>query len=252
MQAKNIALFLVVYSLSISYFILKTYGDPFLFGATIAYLSLATTSFIAALYTRAEESYYEDLTLYGLLKVLAALAGMVAVSSFFVGVIGRSVLYFPTVFATLATVGGATSIFTSFLGEMVYQFTSVAVGEEALKFSAYTVLKERYGKYLAVGLAVGFWAGFHALQAYPNVLYVIPAFICGIILIWLLESCKSVIAPILAHGFYNTISLYFTYVNMSPEIPWFPTQLTNEDVLLVGLAAMWIAFTVLPIFLRKR
>ncbi len=251
MQAKSIALFLVIYGLSLSYFVLRTYGDPFLFSATLAYFTMAMVGFIAALYTKVEEGYYEDLSLYGLLKVLAALAGMVAISSFFVGLIG-SVLYFPTVFTTLATIGGATSIFTSFLGEMVYQFMAVSVGEEVLKFSAYTVLKERYGRFLAVALAVGFWAGFHAIQAYQNILYIIPAFICGVILIWLLESTGSLIATIIAHGAYNTLSLYFTYVKMPPEIPWFPTQITNEDVLLTGLAAMWIAFILLPIFLKRR
>jgi hypothetical protein len=36
------------------------------------------------------------------------------------------------------------------------------------------------------------------------------------------------------------------------DMPWFPTALTSEDVLLIGLAAMWIAFIILPIITRRK
>jgi membrane protease YdiL (CAAX protease family) len=107
---------------------------------------------------------------------------------------------------------------------------------------------------LAVALSVGFWAGFHALQAYKNVYYVVPAFVCGLILLFLLEHTKSLIAPIIAHGSYNTLCILAQYSasNVPIEVPWFPTAVTSEDVLLFGLAAMWIAFILLPIILRRR
>lgn len=250
----DISIFLIVYAVSITYFILKTYGDPMLFSTTLAFTVMSSVSLFAALYTRSEEEYYQNLSLAGLLYVIASVAGMLAVSTFFVGILGASVLYFPTVFATLSTVGGASSIFTSILGEMVYQFTAVATGEELLKFVAYTELKNRYqSMVLAVAISVGFWAGFHALQAYKNVYYVIPAFICGLILLLLLEYTKSLIAPIIAHGAYNTLCILSQYTssNVPIEVPWFPVALTSEDALLFGLAAMWIAFILLPIILRK-
>jgi len=251
----DISIFLIVFAISITYFILKTYGNPALFSATLAFTVMASVSLFAALYTQSDEPYYENLTLTGLLYVLATVFGMIAVSTFFVGIFGASVLYFPTVFQSLATIGGATSVFTSILGELVYQFTAVATAEELLKFSAYTEIKERYKSIaLAIALAVGFWAGFHALQAYKNIYYIIPAFICGVILIILLETTKCIIAPIIAHGLYNTVSVLLTYMNMGfpVEIPWFPTAWTSEDVLLVGLAAMWIAFILLPILTRRK
>ena len=251
----DISIFLIVFAISITYFILKTYGNPALFSATLAFTVMASVSLFAALYTQSDEPYYENLTLTGLLYVLATVFGMIAVSTFFVGIFGASVLYFPTVFQSLATIGGATSVFTSILGELVYQFTAVATAEELLKFSAYTEIKERYKSIaLAIALAVGFWAGFHALQAYKNIYYIIPAFICGVILIILLETTKCIIAPIIAHGLYNTVSVLLTYLNMGfpVEIPWFPTAWTSEDVLLVGLAAMWIAFILLPILTRRK
>ena len=251
----DISIFLIVYAVSITYFILKTYGDASLFSATIAFTVMASVSLFAALYTQSEEGYYQNLTFEGLLYVLAALGGMIAVSSFFIGMVGRSVLYFPTIFSSLATVGGASSIFTSILGEMVYQFTAVATGEELLKFVAYTELKNRYkSMVLAVAISVGFWAGFHALQAYKNVYYIIPAFICGLILLFILEHTKSLLAPIIAHGAYNTICILTSYAttNVPINVPWFPTALTSEDVLLIGLAAMWTAFIMLPILTRRR
>jgi membrane protease YdiL (CAAX protease family) len=251
----DISIFLIVFAVSITYFILKTYNNPTLFSATLAFTVMASVSLFAALYTHSEEGYYQNLTFMGLVYVIVAVVGMIAVGSFFIGMIGASVLYFPTVFSSLATVGGASSIFTGILGEMVYQFTAVATGEELLKFVAYTELKDRYkSTVLAVAISVGFWAGFHALQAYKNVYYVIPAFMCGLILLFLLEVTKSVIAPIIAHGLYNTISILLSYTtaNVPIDIPWFPTALTSEDILLIGLAAMWVAFIILPILARRR
>lgn len=254
-KLSDISIFLIVYAVSIIYFILKTYDQPSLFGATLAFTIMAAVSLLATLHSKADEDYYRNVTAEGLIFIFVAVVGMIAISSFFVGFVGRSVLYFPTVFTTLATVGGASSIFTSLLGEMVYQFCAVATGEELLKLAAYSELKYRYKSLvLAVGLAVGFWAGFHALQAYSNVFYVIPAFACGLVLIALLEYTKSFIATILAHGAYNTITIILNYSpsNMPITVPWFPTALTSEDLLLIGLAAMWTAFIILPILVRRR
>jgi membrane protease YdiL (CAAX protease family) len=254
-QYLDISIFLIVFAVSITYFILKTYNTPALFSATLAFTIMASVSLFAALYTQSDESYYENLNIMGLLYVIVAVGGMIAVGSLFVGIMGASVLYYPTVFSSLATVGGASSIFTSILGEMVYQFAAVATGEELLKFVAYTELKNRYKSLvLAVAISVGFWAGFHALQAYRNVYYIAPAFICGLILLYLLEATKSVIAPIIAHGLYNTISILLSYTSRSipMDVPWFPEALTSEDVLLIGLAAMWVAFIILPILTRNK
>ncbi|MEM2592974.1 MAG: CPBP family intramembrane glutamic endopeptidase [Thermofilaceae archaeon] len=249
----DISIFLIVFAISITYFILKTYKDPALFSATLAFSIMASVSLFAALYSKADEPYYENLTLAGLLYTLAAVFGMIAVSTFFVGLFGASVLYFPTVFSSLAVVGGASSIFTAIMGELVFQFAAVATAEELLKFAAYTEIRDRYRSVaFAIAIAVGFWAGFHALQAYKNLYYIVPAFICGVILILLLEHTRCILAPIIAHGAYNTVCVLLTYMQTAVpvEVPWFPTAWTSEDVLLMGLAAMWIAFILLPIFAR--
>lgn len=84
-------------------------------------------------------------------------------------------------------------------------------------------------------------------------LYIIPAFLCGLVLVALLEVTKSVLAPIIAHGAYNSLCLYVSYSNngIPIEIPRFPEALTSGDSLLIGLAAMWIAFIILPPLTRK-
>ena len=257
---KDVSIFLIVYAVCISYFILKTYSDPVLFSATVAFSVMAGVSLFALLYTKSDEGYYENLTGTSLLYVIGATVGMIAVSSLFMTLFisnapaTQSVLWYPTVFAQLATTGQASSIFTSLLGEMVFQFSVVATAEELLKFAGYTELKMRYkSMLLAVVVPVGLWAGYHTLQAYTNWLLVIPAFLSGLILVALLEVTKSFIAPILAHGAYNTatVLLAFKAGNVPVNVPWFPTSFTPPDLLLVGLAAMWIGFILLPVLFGR-
>ena len=255
-SGRDISIFLIVYGISMVYFLLKTYGDMETFGATLAYMGMAVISLLALLNTKSDESYYENLNPTSLAWTAAFALAMMAVSSFFAGIF-KSVLYIPTVFTTLATVGGSSSIATSLLGEMVYQFSAVATGEEILKFAAYTELWKRYGsRFLSIGISVGFWAGFHAIKAYSNLYYIIPAFACGLLLIGLLELTKSIIPCILAHATYNTSCLLAAYkdklVTVPATMPWFPTTLNSEDMLLMGLAAMWVGFIFLPSMVRRR
>ena len=81
----------------------------------------------------------------------------------------------------------------------------------------------------------------------------IPAFISGLILVALLEFTKTFIAPILAHGAYNTaaILLSFKPSDVPVNVPWFPVAYSPADLLLIGLAAIWIAFILLPILFSR-
>lgn len=256
MKTRDITIFLIVFAVSVSYFILKTYGNAALFSATVAFTIMATVSLLATLHAHADEPYYENMTGQGLLYTAAAVVAMLAISSLFTGFMNnppQSVLFYPTVFTQLAVTGEATSIFTCLLGEMVFQFSVVATAEELLKFAGYTELKLRYRSLmLAVGVPVGLWACYHTLQAYGNWLLVIPAFLSGVILIGLLEVTKTFIAPILAHGAYNTlvVLLAFNVGDVPVNVPWFPLEYTAADLLLVGLAAIWIGFILLPIIFR--
>jgi len=257
---RDISIFLVVLCFTISFFILKTYNDQMLFAEVVAFAIMGFGALLATLHTQSDEGYYRNLTPGGLLWIAAAAIGMFVLSSlfmaFFVGnaPVSHSVLWYPTIYAQLAETGVATSIFTLLLGEMVFQFSLVASAEELLKFAGYTEMLGRYGsKILAVALPVGLWAGYHMLQAYQNVALVVPAFLCGLILIGLLEVTKNPIACIMAHGAYNTATVIVALqANGIPlNVSWFPLTYGPGDILLVGLAAIWIALIVLPALLDR-
>lgn len=261
-SGRDISIFLIVWGVTMVYFLLKTYGDMLAFSETLAFLAMVVISLLATLHTTSDEPYYHNLNITALAWTALFALGMIAVSSVFAGLF-QSVLYIPTLYLrTLSTVGSSsitssTSIATSFLGDMVYQFAAVATGEEILKFAGYTEIWKRYGsRVLAIAIAVGFWAGFHAIQAYPNILYIIPAFICGLLLIGLLELTKSFIPCAIAHATYNTSCILSEYraqlPTMPTTMPWFPRTLASDDLLLMGLAAMWVGFIFLPSLLRRK
>ena len=252
----DITIFLIVFAVSATFFILKSYGSMMLFSATIAYIVMASMSLFAAMHSRSDEDYYRNLYFNGLIYTLTATIIMIAISLFFAQVMARSfqsVLYYPSMSELLATASGA-SAFTCILAEFVYQFSIVATGEELLKFAVYTEIKARYKSMaLAILIAVGFWAGFHAIQAYRNILNIIPAFICGLIMVWLLEYTHSFLAPLIAHGAYNTFTFIInSWPSLAKTYPLFPVGLTTDDLFIIGLAALWLAFILLPILFRKR
>jgi len=241
--------FLIVFAVTTTYFILRNYGDAMLFSATLAFTVMSSVSLFALMHSYGDEPYYGMLTLEGLMWVFASVGVMVALSAFFVGLF-TSALYFPKAFASVKLATAADSVFTAILGEMVFQLGLVATGEELLKFAAYTELKNRYkSTVLAVAVSVGLWAAFHALQAYRNIFYVIPAFLCGLVLLWLLEKTRSILAPIIAHGIYNTLCTLGSYTQTN--MPLFPTTLTSANVILIGLAAVWIGILLLPAVFNK-
>ena len=251
---RDISLFLIIYAITMAFYIVQTYQRD-TFAMTVAFAIMGSVSLLAALYTRTDEGYYENMDMFKLTLTILCLGGMIFVSTLFAWIVKEativtaSVLFIPLV--SLSTIGDSvTSVFSLILAEMIYQFAAVATSEELLKFSAYTELKRRYGLSVAI-LPIAFWAGFHALQAYSNVLYVIPAFLCGLLLVFLLEQTKSIIAPIIAHGAYNTICVASEYMRGKPNLPIFPVEITGMDLILIGLAAMWIAWILLPPLTRS-
>lgn len=162
--------------------------------------------------------------------------------------------YFPAA-EKFATIPGQTSILTSVVSDILFTFTMVAIAEEMLKLGGYTEIKERFSghwyKWLVALLPVFLWAGYHAIQAYTNVWYLIPAFVDGLVLLALLETTKSFLAPILAHGAYNSILIVTSYYVQSPNLPFFPA-LTSSDFLLIVLCVVWVAFVIGPVIMRAR
>jgi len=139
----------------------------------------------------------------GVLLLLAAtflLTGLISAAGGF-----SSILYTPRIrFAYTFPAAGVTLLLTTW----AFHTFVVAMPEEALKLSGILFLGNRFGEAWGVGLSVGIWAVLHSVQAYASLILVIPAFIAGLILYWLLKVTGNICAPTLAHGAYNTVVSY--------------------------------------------
>jgi hypothetical protein len=81
---------------------------------------------------------------------------------------------------------------------------------------------------------------------------IIPAFINGLLLIGLLWITKSFLAPIIAHGLYNTVTILIGYIQGSSGagMPLFPKTWGTGDIFPVLLVIIWIFFLLIPIVKR--
>ena len=106
---------------------------------------------------------------------------------------------------------------------------------------------------IAAVLPIAFWAGFHAIQAYSNIWYVIPAFIDGMIFLALLVWTKNFLAPVIAHGIYNTILILLGYVSTPSGLPLIPRGFTTNDFFLYMLCLTWLLLAiVVPVYLSRK
>jgi membrane protease YdiL (CAAX protease family) len=215
----------------------------------IIYTLMAGSSLIVLLFLKSDAAYYENLTGTYLLFVIMATAVMYGVSLVCAN-------YFPATEVPLTTIPGATSIITSLISDILFTFVMVALSEEVLKLGGYAEFKERYKghwyRWLIALFPVVLWAGFHAIQAYNNLWYLIPAFIDGLVLLALLETTKCFLTPILAHGAYNTILIVTSYMVSAPALPLFPPIASATDFLLITLCIAWVAFIIGPVIQRAR
>jgi len=247
---KDFIIYILLYAVGMSYFILLTYNSQPFFGMTVAYALMAVISLSALGRERSDEPYYRDLNREKVLLSLVAVVVMFAVAIFFNGLFGganllRSVLYYVQPSAYLGAQLGASSVIIAFFSDLFYQYCAVAGAEEML-----TELERRYGIYVAM-IPIGLWAGYHMLQSYPNALMVIPAFICGVILLMLLRHTKSILTVIFAHGTYNSLCILSDYARSPVNLPLLPTQLTTNDILLITLVGCCFTFFFLPPLLRR-
>jgi hypothetical protein len=158
------------------------------------------------------------------------------------------------------SIPGQTSIATSLIADVLFTFTVVALSEEALKISGYATLRSYYTKRLGpfFGVLISLspivlWAGFHAIQAYNNLWYLLPAFVDGLLLLALLELTKSFIAPVLAHGLYNSMIVVTSYLRNTSSQPLFPSALTASDGILFFLVFLWVVLgLILPLWIGGR
>jgi hypothetical protein len=217
----------------------------------IVYCIIAVFSLVVLLFSNAGKTYYQNLKPVYLVYVVVAAGVMYLVSVV-------SANYFPAALQPLTSIPGQTSVTTSVLSDVLFTFTVVALAEELLKFAGYTEFKEHYrGKghlimWLMALVPVFLWAGFHAIQAYNSVWYLIPAFVDGLVLLALLEATHAFLAPVLAHGTYNSILIVTSYLTTSSSLPLFPAVASASDFFLVVLCVVWFVLVILPVLLRSK
>ena len=75
---------------------------------------------------------------------------------------------------------------------------------------------------------------------------IVPAFFNGLILMGLLWITKSFLAPIIAHGLYNTVTIMLNYIQGTSGVgvgtPMIPTGWGTGDIFPIILAIVWSFF----------
>ncbi len=248
-KQQDITIVLILWVFTAVFFLLQVSSIWQTAVVVIIYTLMAGISLIVLLFLKSDDGYYRNLTGTYLLYVIIATAVMYGVSLVCAN-------YFPATELPLSTIPGQTSITTSLISDILFTVVMVALSEEALKFGGYVEFKERYKghwyRWLIALFPVVLWAGFHAIQAYNNIWYLIPAFVDGLVLLALLETTKSFLTPILAHGAYNTILIVTSYMTAPPALPLFPPAVSATDFLLIILCIAWVALIIGPVIQRAR
>jgi hypothetical protein len=247
----SFTLYLILWAITAAYFIIQTSSNIYALATSLAFAVIALISFVVLLHQKSDEIYYSNLDWTKLILTGGAAAAMLAIASAFSqAVTGNAAAILNA--KLLSVSANPTSIATNYLSEVLFTFAMVATAEELLKLAAYAELKNRYNIYIAIGIAVGTWAGYHAIQAYDSILFVIPAFINGVILIGLLEYTKSLLAAVFAHGVYNGVIITARYVTQPQTLPALPVDITVADIALILLAIVWVVFILLPVISAKK
>jgi membrane protease YdiL (CAAX protease family) len=249
--------FIVLWLFTIVFFMLATFNNFLLFAMTLTFGFMGGASLVVLQRIKSDQPYYNNLNVTSIAYACAAVVVMLVVSLGFTALIGGSLLRISQIPLAvqlppiLVTVGSQSLLF-ALLSEILYTFAVVAAAEELLKLAGYAEIKKRWSMTAAILVAVGLWAAFHAIQSYSNWLYIIPAFLNGLVMIGVLEYTKSFLTTVIAHGGYNSVTVIMQYASGTNSLPLLPAQLTPVDFLVVILIIIWAAFLILPIVRRKQ
>ena len=140
----------------------------------------------------------------GSVAVIAIISGLAAAASS--RGVTISILYVPR--PSLVQVPGVLSGTATVLDDVLYNFFLVAQAEESVKLMATLALYRRTGnEFVSAGLPIGAWAVFHAYMAYVGQgmdVFLIAAFLSGIVLYIVLKQTKSLLNAVMAHGLWDT------------------------------------------------
>lgn len=296
METKRLqwTLWLVLFIASIVYFTIVGLGNLGVFAVTSAYGIFGITALIILKDTKSDEPYYVNINFFGLgaaVGVAAVMVGIGLVFGFLIGPVTSNQSLVPTSFVSSASTHGPlavalgivqvpSSYATCLLSDILFNFLIIALVEEMLKFACISGLRDALGplaerekrkhRIVLYTLLIGFcfiepillWTIWHSLEAYSSAWLLVPAFINGLLLFFLMFTRKvgkvklGVIAAIIAHGSYDsyiTLSAYLQgTVSTANGLPLFPSSWSFADIyimfLLVPLSIICLA---IPIFLSR-
>jgi len=150
--------------------------------------------------------------LIGSVAVIAIIGGLAA-AAVSKG-ITISILYVPR-----PSLAQAPGIFGSstVLDDVLYNFFLVAQAEESVKLMAILALyRKTRNELVSAGLPIAVWAIFHAYMAYVGQgmdMFLVAAFVSGIVLYIVLRQTKSLLNAVIAHGIFDTIVILSSLVH---------------------------------------
>lgn len=215
---KLLILFNVVTLLVAVHYLLLTFDTP-MFAITMFYIIMWIVSTVMLIWMRMYygESrwldYDEDPGRGHLTTLLGGLAGVTAAASIVPKIIEKvafaSVIYVPSPKQMLAQ--GAPLDLWNLASDILFNLTLVAAAEETLKTVAHTALyNSTKNEWLSAIIPVAIWSISHGYKAYVGAFQfplIMAAFAAGIILFLVLKYTRSLLAAVLVHGLYNSLTL---------------------------------------------
>jgi hypothetical protein len=287
-KLKSLEWFLIgVYLPSIAIYLLRGANSLSEFISTAFYVLLTLVSLIVLLISKSDDDYYHNLGPTNLLGaiitglVMTALSWGLSVEVFkkpdMLLALSKPVIA-PLLEAFQLSVNPvASSVSTLLLSTLLFGLVMAATSEELFKLPFFTAGRERWkngfkigkitlpGALIYVGFPVGFWACLHAVQAYSNPIFVIPAAMNGVILFVYLYKTRCLLGAVFSHFLYNAGISVITYINGTANVPYgtplFPNVFdgaywqTNAfiiDGLLFAIVVWGFLFFLLPSLKRDK
>jgi len=173
----------------------------------------------------------ENLTAEKWLWIGGAVVAILGITSFFssitlpTGQFDARTIMVPTFDWTVYFFGSYQ--FPTFVNDMLFNLTMIAPAEELAKLvstcaiflmlTQYRFLEKNVKLAISVALPCFFWSVLHVYgnpQYIGHPAYVISAFVSGVLLYVVLWKTKSLLAMIMAHGFYNGLVIFLWEVGM--------------------------------------
>jgi hypothetical protein len=221
-----------------------------------------------------DEKYYENLNFQNFLYSLGLGVGMIALSvglslqlknEAMLNTVNNTFWMFDAPLgletSTLSLTSSSSSVFFGFLGVAMSGLVMAATAEELFRLPAYAYGKDEYGKgykiknlvipgvIIFVGYPVAFWAALHGIQAYSNLVMIIPAAVNGVALTIYLWKTRCILGCIFSHFLYNLGVTAFAWMRGASGLPvgtpFLPIYIANLPLFIASLALIFSGLGIL-------